>query len=363
MNSKQRFKKLLRGEIPDRVLRDYWAVPEIDKRLLRWYGLKTREELLDKLDIDFRYIDGPRYVGPPLAKHGDGSEDDLWGVPRKTMITGEGEFRGSYKAVTVHPLKDCKTVDDVLKYPKWPSPDWYDYSPIAEQCDACGDRVAMFMGDRLNRIAQLKPAMYMRGVDQILIDMRRKSNEIFVAVRDKIREFYCEYLRRILKAARGKIDVIVTGDDFGTQNGLFCQAEIWRKNLMPGFKEFIQITKAAGMTVMHHSCGSIRPIIGDMIDCGLDILNPIQPLVYDMDHAALKDEFGDRLIFHGGVSLQGSLRFGSPAEIKEEVKMLCKETLGRDGGYIICTAHNIQADTRIENVVALFDAYEQYSKY
>ncbi|MBN2154267.1 MAG: hypothetical protein JW839_22625 [Candidatus Lokiarchaeota archaeon] len=363
MNSKQRFKRLVMHGLPDRVLRDYWAVPEIDKRLLKHYGLETRDALLDKLDIDFRYIDGPRYAGPPLAKHGDGSEDDIWGVPRHTIFTGEGEFRGSYKAVTVHPLKECKTVDEVLKYQKWPSPDWYDYSPIAEQCETCGDRVATFMGDRLNRIAQLKPAMYLRGVDQILIDMRRKSNDVFVAVRDKIREFYCEYLRRILKAARGKIDVIVTGDDFGTQNGLFCQVEVWRKNLMPGFKEFVQISKAAGVPVMHHSCGSIRPIIGDMIECGLDILNPIQPLVYDMDHAGLKAEYGSRLIFHGGVSLQGPLRFGSPAEVKEEVKRLCTETLGMGGGYIACTAHNIQADTRTENVAALFEAYEQFSAY
>jgi uroporphyrinogen decarboxylase len=221
----------------------------------------------------------------------------------------------------------------------------------------------MFMGDRLNRIAQLKPAMYLRGVDQILIDMRRKSNEIFIAVRDKIRAFYNEYLRRILKAARGKIDVIVTGDDFGTQNGLFCQADVWRKNLMPGFKEFIQISKAAGVPVMHHSCGSIHPIIGDMIACGLDILNPVQPLVYDMDHATLKAEFGGQLVFHGGVSLQGPLRFGSATEVKNEVRVLCKETLGRGGGYIICTAHNIQADTRIENVAALFEAYDQYATY
>jgi uroporphyrinogen decarboxylase len=250
-----------------------------------------------------------------------------------------------------------------MKYPKWPSPDWFDYSLIAAQCGACGDRVVMFMGDRLNRIAQLKPAMYLRGVDQILIDMRRKNNDIFIAVRDQIREFYNEYLRRILKAAKGKIDVIVTGDDFGTQNGLFCQADVWRKQLMPGFKEFIQISKGASIPVMHHSCGSIHPIIGDMIDCGLDILNPIQPLVHDMDHVQLKAEYGKKLIFHGGVSLQGPLRFGTPNDVKAEVKTLCKDSLGKNGGYIICTAHNIQADTSTENIVAMFEAFDENGMY
>jgi uroporphyrinogen decarboxylase len=365
MDSRQRLAALLARERPDRVLRDYWAVPEIDRRLRAHYGVETQEELLERLDIDFRYIEGPAYIGPPLEVHGDGIEDDVFGVPRKTMYTGEGEFAGSYKAVTVPPLKEMKTVQEVLDYPKWPSPDWFDYEPVADQCRAVHEtgRVAMFMGDRLNRIAQLKPAMYLRGVNQILIDMRRKNNELFVAIRDKIREFYSEYLRRILVAAKGEIDVLVTGDDFGTQNGLFCQPDVWRANLMPGFREYVQIAKVEGVPVMHHSCGSIHPIIGDMIDCGLDILNPIQPLVYDMDHAGLKAEFGDRLIFHGGVSLQGPLRFGTPDGVKQEVKALCTETLGKDGGYIICTAHNIQADTRTENIVALFEAYDEHGWY
>ncbi|HME55738.1 MAG TPA: uroporphyrinogen decarboxylase family protein [Candidatus Lokiarchaeia archaeon] len=360
MNSKERFRCLLAKQVPDRVLRDYWAVPEIDARLRKHYEVSTQDELLDKLHIDFRYIEGPKYIGPSLARHDDGSEDDIFGVPRKTIITGEGEFRGSYKAVTRYPLAECTSVDEVLAYDKWPSADWYDYSPIEEQCELVGDRVAVFMGDRLNRVSQLKPAMYLRGVDKILADMARKNNEIFVAIRDKIREFYNEYLRRILDSANGNIDLIVTGDDFGTQQGPFCRLATWRDNLMPGFKEYISICKDASIPVMHHTCGSISSLIPSFIECGLDILNPLQPLVYDMDHAAIKHEFGERIAFHGGVSLQGPLRFGTPSEVTTEVQQRIND-LGADGRYIICTAHNIQADTPTENIIALFEAYEEYS--
>ena len=136
-------------------------------------GLRDRGDLLDRFDVDLRYIEGPRYVGPPLARRADGSEEDIWGVPRKRAFAGEGDKRQSYEEVTASPLREAQTVDEALAYAKWPSPDDYDYSVVAEQGRRVRDagRVACFMGDRLNRIAQLKPAMYLRGVDQALMDV------------------------------------------------------------------------------------------------------------------------------------------------------------------------------------------------
>jgi uroporphyrinogen decarboxylase len=110
--------------------------------------------------------------------------------------------------------------------------------------------------------------------------------------------------------------------------------------------------------VAHHSCGSIKPIIGDMIDCGLDIVNPVQPDVADMDRSELKKAFGDRLTFHGSISIQKTMPHGTPADIRREVRERV-ETLGHGGGLILCTAHNIQPDTPIDNVLALFEAYHE----
>jgi len=353
-----------RSDKLDRILIDYWAVAEIDTRLCNYYKLTSKESLLDFLDIDFRYINGPKFIGPNLTTHSDGSEDDIWGVPRKKVYYGQGEHRGFYKTVVKNPLANANSIDDVESYKHWPDPDWLDYSIIEKQCDLIHKkkRIVMFMGDRLNRIAQLKPMIYLRRMEKALSDLARKNSTIFDTVLEKIITYYKEYLERILRAAKGKIDVIVTGDDFGQQHGLLCSPDTWREKLLPGFREFIQIAKKYNVYVMHHTCGSVSPIIPDMIRAGLDILNPIQPGTKNMNHSMLKEKWGDNLIFHGGVSLQGPLRFGSPAEIGKEIKTCC-EVLGKKGGYIICSAHNLNPDMKTENIVALFNSYNRYCPY
>ena len=366
MDSLTRFKLLInrRSDKLDRILIDYWASAEVDIRLCNYYKVDSKENLLDSLDIDFRYIDGPEYIGPKLIRHSNGSENDIWGVPRKKVSYGQGEHRGFYKTVVRNPLAKANSVEDVESYRFWPDPDWLDYSVIEKQCDFVHKkkRVVMFMGDRLNRIAQLKPMIYLRGMEKALGDLARKQSPVFDAILEKLVSFYKIYLERILRAAKGKIDIIVTGDDFGQQNGLICSPKTWREKLLPGFREYIKICKRYNVPVMHHTCGSVSPIIPDMIMSGLDILNPIQPGTENMDHSMLKQNWGDNLIFHGGISLQGPLRFGSPAEIENEVKNCC-ETLGNNGGYIICSAHNLNADMETENMVALFDSYNKYCPY
>ena len=186
MDSVTRFNTLLSHQYQkiDRIPRDYWATKEIDARLCKFYNVATKDLLLDYLDIDFRYIEGPKYIGPSLKIHADGSENDIWGVPRTRKYFGEGEYRGSYEVVVKSPLAEAKTLLEIENYPLWPDPNWYDYSVIPAQCDAmhAKKRVVMFMGDRLNRIAQLKPMMYLRGVEQTLADLARKDSPIFDAI-------------------------------------------------------------------------------------------------------------------------------------------------------------------------------------
>jgi uroporphyrinogen-III decarboxylase len=154
----------------------------------------------------------------------------------------------------------------------------------------------------------------------------------------------------------------MTGDDFGTQTGLFMSPAMWRRFLRPGFQAFIGLGQRYGCKVAHHSCGSIKPIIPDLIECGLDILNPIQPEARDMAGPELKRLFGDRLSFHGSLSIQRTLPFGTPEQIRKEVRERF-EALGPGGGFIFCTAHNIQADTPLSNVEALFEAYRDIGRY
>ena len=363
MNSRQRVALALDHKQPDRVPIDYWGTSSVNAGLLDHFGLSTQEELLEHLDVDFRYIDGPKYVGPEPKVHEDGSVEDHWGVPRVRVDVGSPEQASTYQEVVHFPLRDAQSVDQIRDYPKWPSPDWFDYDCVGDQVAEARrtGKVVIFMGDRMNRCAQLKPAMYLRGIDRILLDLAL-APEIAECIFQRVADFYLEYARRTLEAAGGGIDIFMLGDDFGTQKGLFLSPKMWRQFLQPAFKAFIDLGREHGCKVAHHSCGSIKPIIGDLIQCGLDILNPVQPDVNDMDRGELKRLFGDRLCFHGSISIQKTLPFGTPDDVRAEVQNRV-ETLASGGGFIFCTAHNIQADTPTENIVALFDAYRTFGRY
>ena len=363
MDARRRVALALDHKEPDRVPIDYWATDAVTQRLLDHFGFSSREEILQHFDVDFRYIDGPEYVGPESRVHEDGSVEDHWGVPRVRVEVGSAGMTSSYREVLNFPLKGATSVEEIRDYPKWPSPDWFDYDCVGDQVAEARrtGKVVVFMGDRMNRCAQLKPAMYLRGIDQIFLDLGL-APEIAEHLFGRITEFYLEYARRTFEAAGGGIDLFMTGDDFGTQKGPFVSPAMWRRFLRPGFQAFVELGHRYGAKVAHHSCGSIKALIPDLIDCGLDVLNPLQPDVKDMDHAELKRSFGRQLSFHGSMSIQRTLPFGTPDDVRNEVSKRV-ETLAPGGGFIFCTAHNIQADTPTENIEALFEAYRTMGRY
>jgi len=362
MDSRERTFLALELEEPDRVPIDFWSSRGLD-RSLELDSLAARQDFLDRYDVDLRYIEGPRYIGPPLRNWPDGTEEDIWGVVRVTKSVTARYGQEDYKEVHESPLSALKTPEEVEAYVHWPSPDWFDYSDIARQCEVIRreGRVAVFMGDRLNRVAQLKPAMYLRGIEQILLDMVCNPDMVEVII-SKIRAFYVVYLERILEAAQGKLDIVLTGDDFGGQQGPLISPAMWVAYLGDGFAQHVSVAKQAGVVVAHHTCGSIRPIIQLMVERGLDVLQSLQPEAAGMDPCLLKADYGDRLAFHGGISVQRTLPFGSTDDVRREVRATI-EALGHDGGYIACTAHNIQADAPLENVVALLQAYHDFGHY
>ena len=363
MDSRERISLLLDHKEADRAAIDYWATSEINAKLQQRYGFASQEDVLQHFGVDLRYIDGPKYIGPTPTTRPDGAVEDHWGVPRISKQVGSGDKINVYKEVVEYPLEKAESIDEIRDYPKWPRPDWFDYDCVGEQVAAARSTGAavVFMGDRLNRCAQLKPAMYVRGVARILEDMVLNP-DIAEYIFSRIAEFYLEYARRTLEAGAGGIDIFFTGDDFGQQNGTLISPESWRQSLRAGFRALIELGHRYGCKVAHHTCGSVLPIIPDMIDCGLDILNPLQPDVRGMDYARINRLFGDRLCFHGAISIQRTMPFGTPDQIRDEVRDRF-ESLGPGGGLIFCTAHNIQADTSLENVEALFNAYRELGRY
>jgi uroporphyrinogen decarboxylase len=137
---------------------------------------------------------------------------------------------------------------------------------------------------------------------------------------------------------------------------------MWRQFLGEGFKEYMTIIRTCDARSMHHTCGMVTPLVGEMVARGLQILQSLQPEAMVGDYASLKSTYGRRLAFQGGISIQQTLPRGTPKQVREEVRQRI-ETLAPAGGYILCTAHNIQADCPLENVTALFCAYREFGRY
>jgi len=362
MDSRERTFLALDHQQPDRVPIDFWSTSGFDAKLKSTLSL-TRQQWLDAHDVDLRYIPGPSYVGPELRPLAGDLAQDVFGVGRRKIAVPTDDGQETYSEVAHSPLADAETVEQINDYDHWPSPDWFDYSGIEAQCDTIrnANRVVVFMGDRLNRVAQLKPAMYLRGVEQIFMGLVLNP-EIAKAIFNKIRNFYLDYTERIFTAANGKIDILLTGDDFGSQNGPLVSPAMWTEFFGRGFAYYIDLAHSFGLKVMHHTCGSVVPIIPLMIERGLDILQSLQPEAAGMEPAGLKRRFGDKLCFQGGISIQSTLPLGQPADVEKQVQQTI-DALAPGGGYILGTAHNLQADVPIANAQALMAAYHRYAPY
>jgi uroporphyrinogen decarboxylase len=168
-----------------------------------------------------------------------------------------------------------------------------------------------------------------------------------------------EHVERMLEAGGGRIDMLLMGDDFGTQRGLLISPASFDSIFAPKKKELCDLTHSHGAFVSHHSCGSTVELWPRFIHAGMDAIQTIQPQAVGMNPYELKKKYGDKMTLHGAVDVQGWLQKSSPEEIEKEVFHLLEE-VGSDGGYILSPSHNIQPDTPLENVLAMYRAAKKY---
>lgn len=363
MTSRERCIKAINFEEADRIPIDNWMVPEIKKRCMEYWGCENEEELLAFLGVDVRDNYGPSYVGQEFKTFDDGTVADLWGVRRKVVTYGKGTaHEGTFKEVAWSPLEHMTTVEEIEAYGNWPSPAWWDYSRMKQECAYWHPQYFVLnKGDRLDRTSQLKPMMYLRGIQQTFIDLVQNPG-IVECIRDHIINYFVEYNPKVFEAGGGEIDMFMMGDDMGGQRGPLISVEMWRRYFGDGFRRYCEIAHKYGLKVMYHTCGDVYQLIPDFIKSGLDMLQSVQPEATNMDIKRLKQEFGKDLSFQGGMSIQQTLPLGTTDDVKKMVKYAA-DNAKRGGGYIFGTAHNIQADTPIENVAALFEAYQEYGVY
>ncbi|MBI5538349.1 MAG: hypothetical protein HY898_36840 [Deltaproteobacteria bacterium] len=363
MNGRERVIAAIQRTSQDRIPIDCWADKEVTDRLVRHYGVADKEALLTQLGVDLRYVMGPSYRGLQMRVHDDGLVEDHWGVLRKPM-TVEGTDRvgrawsWTYQHVHTSPLQSATTVAEIESYPHWPSADLWDYSNVRQEClDAAKSGAAVVNGgDRLDRTAQLKPAMYLRGTEQFLSDLLLEP-AIAECILEHTADYYLSYNERVFQAAQGAIDIFFMGDDMGTQTGLWVSPKMYRRFFKERFRKFNELAHRHGIKTMYHTCGNVTKLVPDFIDCGLDILQSLQPAAMDLEY--LKREYGAHLAFQGGVDIQDVMPNGTPESVRAHVRDRAR-MLGAGGGYIFCTAHNLLPDVPTENAVALFEAYKEF---
>jgi uroporphyrinogen decarboxylase len=338
MTPRQRWLAVLQGDTPDRVPMDYWATAEATENLCR-HLLCSEEEAMERLHIDRPLTVGGRYVGPPLEEH-----TDVFGFRTQPVDYGSG----TYNEVASNPLAGFNSVDEIEAGYTWPSPDWWDCSELPSQIKGQEHRPIRGGGSE-----PFLKYCALRGMEQAYMDLVLNPEIVHYCL-DKLFDLAYENTRRIFEAIPGQVMITYIAEDLGSQESLlFSPAQI-HEFLFPRMKRMMALTKQHGSHVFTHSDGAIRPVIEDLIDLGVEVLNPIQWRCAGMGREALKADFGDRLVFHGGMDNQHTVPFGSVADVRQEVLDNLR-ILGAAGGYILAPCHNIQAVTPPENIVAIYE--------
>jgi len=343
MNSRERMLAAIRRQPVDRVPLDIWATGEVNQKLLDHFG--DWETIWRELHLDGFAGAGAPYVGP---KPKEGCDE--WGNRHRVA-----EYNGgAYWEQCHHALADAQTVDDILAY-DWPRASWWDYSGMREKClEKCKER-AISCG----YMAPFYFHNQLRGLEQSLVDPY-ENPELTHALLGKLSDFFYDKHRAMFEACGGVIDISQVTDDLGGQTGPLMSLEVYREFYKPLHVRFCNLCKEFGIHVFHHDDGSCRLFLPDLAEMGVDILNPVQHNCPGMDMKELKREFGNNFCFHGGVDNQKILPFGTPEEVRAEVRQ-CIDALASDGtGYILAPCHNLQVVTPLENILAMYDEAWKY---
>jgi len=321
---------------------DWFTVEEFDERVLKYF------------DIDFRRV----FLKASSEYEKVVREDDTWidefGFTRK--------FSGVYSEIVGHPFRHAKDISDIKSFK------FYDaYDPA--RVEGLKKRVEYLYNETDYAIVAagavgglLETCNWLRGFDQFPVDLM-VNKKLAHFLLDKLSTYYIELIDVFLNVAGPYIQMVEMADDVAMQQNLFISPELYKEMIIPYYKKELDFIKSkTDAKIFHHSCGSVTKAGDLLIDAGVDVLNSLQPRAKGMDTTYMKDKFGDRLSFHGGIDIQRVMPYGSLKDVENEVKRRIA-IYAPGGGYILCSAHNILDDVPPENAVALYKAAEKWGNY
>lgn len=337
LSPRERVLKVLNFELPDRIPIFNSFTPEVERTLSEYLGCEE-DEVGIKMGNDIVKVafDSPASFKTLLFE--DGSFCDEWGIRYKKV--------GYYQEIVEHPLTSL-TKEEILKF-SFPDP-WAPgrFERAREVIKRYRDTHAImgFLGS-----TNFEPTWYLVGFEKTLVELQ-ENNPLIDYLLDKTLQFFIAIGKQMVALG---VDLIMCGDDVGTQRGMLISPSLWRRKLKPRLEKLIRSFKEVNprVKVVYHSDGNVLPIIPDLIEIGIDILNPVQPKC--MNPAEIKKLYGERLSFFGTIDEQETLPFGSVEEVRKEVKERIA-TVGYNGGLVLGATHNIQPDTPLENIFALYD--------
>ncbi len=313
------------------------------------------ERVMNRFGNDFRLI-LPK--GGDIRIEPDGSKT-LMGIACGMRI----KKVGFYDDVFEFPLKNCTSIQDIKEYPYWPTED--DFKKLAEgkveEIKKLREETDYVILEDCYKAYPTLMYGLLAGYEKWLIDMKTDP-DFYFALSDKLFDIGLQVVEHWIGPIGEYVDIVSTYDDLGTQIGPLMSHKDYVNFLKPYEKQMIeQIKRYTDAKIYRHSCGSIYKFIPDLIEIGVDILNPLQPLAKNMEPWRLKKEFGKDITLFGGVDTQ-QLLYKSPSEVRQGVKELIRQ-YAPGGGYIFATGHNIEPDTPIENIPAMYAAALEYGQY
>lgn len=349
MKPKDRVRVALSKRLPDRVPIYADFVPEVTRKLMDKLNVFSEPELSIALGNDM--IMSAHGICTGYFLKDDDEYTCNWGCRWKYYTNNAGR----HPEIINHPLEEDEDCSLLRQYTV---PDPYEesqYENLKQIIKKYGDDY--WIAGALT-CSIFDAAWYLRGMQTFMEDLYI-NKEYAIKLIDKVIEFPIAAGKRLIELG---VDMIWLGDDVGMQSGLLISPDLWREIIKPKIAMLIKEYKKLNpqIKIAYHSCGDIRKIIPDLIEIGLDVLNPIQPLA--MDPAELKRLYGDSLCFWGSVDVQETLPKGTTNDIRNEI-MLRMKTIGAGGGLILSPAHTIQADTSMENVLAFYQAAKELGKY